>query len=121
MAVVNAQLGWVAEPDHYKVDYDRVNDVLQDSQAPISQKMVDYYDASFGPGLINDFTNSAVLTLLVEWRNLAWVNGVSLYLNPSDLNRGVVETTAGTTAVVYMTPNIPSPQASRRQYCQTHP
>jgi hypothetical protein len=120
---VNGQLGWAdpSKPASLKTDYDRINDLLQNCQPVIASMLYEYYDASFAPGLENDIADGAVLELLIQWRNGAWVNGLTLYYDNSDLNRAIVENLAATSADLYTTPNIPDPQTTRLQYCQTHP
>jgi hypothetical protein len=110
-----------SKPASLHTDYERINDVLQEAQPVIVMMIYNYYDPSFAPSAANTMVNEEVLDLLVQWRDEAWGNGYSLYYNPSELNRSVIEDEAAANASQYTTPNTPDPRATRLEYCETHP
>jgi len=125
LAIVNNQLGWTSNPNKYLNDYNRVNDVLSAAMPNVTAGMYAYYDPSFYPGGPNDVASPVLLDGVIQWRNGAWLNGISLQTSLGDFSRQLeltrIEAAAVVSAKLFETPNIPPPNPARLEYCETHP
>ncbi|TPX63429.1 hypothetical protein SpCBS45565_g06612 [Spizellomyces sp. 'palustris'] len=116
-AHINRDLAYVVndlkmKTDH-KPDYNRINDILQETAEPVNTQIVCRYSGD--PLQTNPVLGAALLQMISGWRENAWQNGKLMQFNP--LQKIVVDTAAAAIANLFAI-NLGT-NAQRVQYCQS--